>query len=112
MALTSFKDVQAFFSNFNPGKPHFAFWNTMTYDNFVNGNVPNVTDPTTNQPIPILTKGNGAKSNIIYALLGTAGPLWDPNNPQGFNRMPRGGPYFSDTQIQELSDWITAGCPE
>jgi hypothetical protein len=118
MALTSFAAVQKFFNDFIDahniqiaGAPHHAFWNT-SYDTFVNGDVPNVSDPNNNNPIPVLTKGDGAHSNIIYALSGTPGTLWDPNNPAGFGQMPYGGPYFSKDQIQELSDWITAGCPK
>jgi hypothetical protein len=118
MPLHSFTDVQAFFNNFITqnniqisGAPHGAFWNT-SYNNFVNGNVPNVLDPNTNLPIPILTKGAGATSNIIYALSGTPNTLWDPNNPNGFGQMPAGGPYFSTDQINDLSNWITAGCPQ
>jgi hypothetical protein len=108
MAINSFKDVQAFFSSIVAGPPHGAFWNTLSYTDFVYGPVPNVIDPNTYQPISILCKGNGAQSNIIFALSGTPGTLWDPNNPAGFGQMPRGGPYFSAAQIQELSDWITA----
>ena len=123
MALASFADVQKFFNAFIAtnridiaGAQHGAFWNTITYDNFVNGNVPNVTDPNTNQPLPILNKVNGKydgpSSNIVMALAGTANSLFDPNNPAGIGQMPQGGPYMSTDQINELSDWITAGCPE
>ncbi|MFL5337172.1 MAG: hypothetical protein ACJ8H8_29360 [Geminicoccaceae bacterium] len=118
MALTSFADVQKFFNDFITqqgidiaGAPHGAFWNNLTYDNFVNGNVPGVTDPNTGKPVPILTKGDGAHSNIIYALSGTPGTLWDPNNPTGFGLMPPGLSNFSSDQIQELSDWITGPPP-
>ena len=123
MALTSFAAVQKFFNDFiamTPGidiadAQHHAFWNT-TYDNFVNGNVPNVTDPTSGQPLAILNKVNGKydgpSSNIVMALAGTANSLFDPNNPAGIGQMPQGGPYMSTDQINELSDWITAGCPE
>jgi len=119
MALNSFADVQNFFNDFitnnniTVGKPHFEFWNTVSYTDFVTGTVPNVTVPNTAPPqsIPILTKGDGEHSNIIYALSGTPGTLWDPNTGV-FPQMPEGGPYFSDAQIQELSAWITAGCPE
>jgi hypothetical protein len=33
---------------------------------------------------------------------------------QGFSgrRMPDGGPYIPDAQIQEIEDWIRAGCPD
>jgi hypothetical protein len=125
MALESFADVQAFFNNFMSQNniqilqaPHGAFWmtspdNNISYNNFVNGNVPGgqaVADPNGN-PVPILKIGDGAHSNIVYALAGTAGTWWDKNDPNAwFGQMPAGGPYFSDTQVQELSDWITNGC--
>jgi len=118
MALNSFADVQKFFNDFITtngidigGAPHGAFWNTLTYSEFVNGNVPKVYYPNSTTPISILCKGNGAVSNIIFALSGTPGTLWDPNNAAGIPQMPQGGPYFSAAQIQELSDWITNGCP-
>jgi len=50
MALTSFKDVQAFFDGITPGTPHFQFWNTLSYTDFVTGAVPGVTVPDTNPP--------------------------------------------------------------
>jgi len=52
MALTSFKDVQAFFKGVSnaAGAPHGAFWNTLTYNEFVTGPVPGVTVPNTNPP--------------------------------------------------------------
>ena len=37
--------------------------------------------------------------------------MFDPNTGS-FPQMPYEGPYFSTAQIQELSDWITNGCPE
>lgn len=116
MALNSFADVQNFFNTFiqNNGiqisaAPHGAFWET-SYTSFVTGNVPNVTDPNTGDPIPILTKGDGATSNIIYAMAGTPGTLWGPDG--AFGQMPAGGPYFTAGEIAELSAWITEGCPE
>lgn len=129
MALTNFAAVQTLFNDFisnngiSLGPPHQDFWN-LGYDAFVNGNVPGVTDPTNNNAIPVLIKGDGAHSNIVYALSGTTGTLWDPNphtNPagrNGFGQMPPGGPYFAlpgqpgQPQIQDLIDWIDAGCPE
>jgi hypothetical protein len=122
MALTSFADVQNFLTNFCQDNgigiataKHGPFWNT-TYKSFVNGNVPNVVDPNTNQPLPILNKINGKydapSSNIVMALAG-AGSLFDKNNPGApIGQMPQGGPYMSDDQIQEISGWITAQCPE
>jgi hypothetical protein len=51
MALTSFLDVQKFLTvkGTNPGgAPHGAFWNTLTYSDFVNGKVPGVKDSNNN----------------------------------------------------------------
>jgi hypothetical protein len=137
MALTSFTQVQTWFTQFinNNGisigqSPHQDFWNNLSYDAFVNGPVPGVTDPTKQPPnntIPNLIKGDGAHSNIVYALSGTQGTLWDPNpstNPagnNGFGQMPYGGPYFAlpgqtpqpgQPEIQDLIDWINKDCPE
>src|ERR1700756_3805588 len=122
MALNSFADVQAFLTNFCSNNnvsiasaQHGAFWN-VTYDNFVNGNIPNVLDPNTNDPLPIVNKVNGKydgpTSNIVMALAGTANSLFDPNNPAGIGPMPEGGPLMSAAQVKELADWITAGCPQ
>jgi hypothetical protein len=112
MALTSFAAVQQFLNNFVQnnqvdisGAVHAAFWNT-TYDDFVNGSVPNVQDQDGN-PVPILNKVNGKydgpTSNIVTVLNGTN---------ESFPQMPKGGPYLSSDQIQEISDWISAQCPE
>jgi hypothetical protein len=110
MALTSFKEVQAFFGGITPGAPHHAFWNALSYTDFVTGAVPGVTVPgDPQQTVPILTKGDGKNSNIVQALAGTG--QFDPNTGD-FPQMPYGGPYFSAPQIQELSDWIDSGCPE
>jgi hypothetical protein len=117
MALKTFKDVQAFFAPIPPGSaPHGAFWATLSYDEFVNGNVPGgarTADPNTGLPLPILAKGHSDNSNIIAALSGKKGSYWDNTDPNApFPQMPKGGPYFSAAQIQEVSDWIDAGCPE
>jgi hypothetical protein len=120
MTILTFVDVQKFFNNFIAqhgidigGAPHGAFWNT-TYDNFVKGTVPGLpqtANPNTGQPLPVLIKGDGEHSNIIYALRGTAGTFWDPNTG-AFGQMPAGGPYFPSDQIDDLCDWITKGCNE
>ena len=46
------------------GAPHGIFWNTLTYDQFVNGNVPGVQGGT----IPILKSGSADDSNLIKIL--------------------------------------------
>jgi hypothetical protein len=92
--------------------PHGAFWNTLTYDQFVTGNVPGVNDPDTGQQMPILVKGNAARSNIILALQGAPGTVFDPNTG-AIGQMPADGPpFFTPDQIQPIADWIDAGCPE
>ena len=108
MALNSFSDVQAFFNDFIQANGvsiatarHGAFWQQVpgdveaSRDFFVNGNVPVVF----NGNVKILVKGNGADSNIIHILKGE--PPFGPAL-----RMPLGGPFYSDAQIQELADWI------
>jgi len=121
MAINNFNDVQTFITRVMeenkkkdappPKSPHKAFWMTMSYDEFTNGNVPGVLDPVSNEGIPILDKGNSGNSNIILALKGE-GPLFNPNSG-AFGRMPAGNQTpFSDEEIMELAEWIDRGCPE
>jgi hypothetical protein len=115
MAINDFADVQKLFSTIDASQaPHGNFW--TSYQAFVYGNVPGgsqTANPDTNKPLPILIKGDGEHSNIIYALRGTANTFWDKNNPNSaFGQMPYNGPYFSDDQIDQLSALITNGCPE
>ena len=117
--LNSFKDVQQFINgvlsqNNEQGgltfSPHKAFWSTLTYDQFVNGNVPGVTDPRTGNPMPVLVKGNSAQSNLILALQGS-GPVFGQNG--AIRQMPANGPpYFSVDQIASIAAWIDRGCPQ
>ena len=117
--LTSYQEVQQLIISTlktnNEGFAHAAhkdFWATLTYDQFVTGNVPNVVDPTTQKPIPILVKGSSAKSNIILALRGAKGTLFDPNGG-AFGQMPANGPpFFTAAQINAIAGWIDAGCPK
>jgi hypothetical protein len=115
MAITSFAQLKAFIDNvlLRNGEsggvghsPHRAFWDDLTYDQFVNGNTPNV-DP----PVKILVAGNSAQSNIIMALRGS-GPLFDPNTG-AYGQMPANGPpYFTNEQVDEIAAWIDNGCPQ
>jgi hypothetical protein len=117
--LNSFADVQQFINQVLsqngeqggvPNSPHKAFWSTLTYDQFVNGNVPGVTDPNTGNPMPILVKGNSAQSNLILALQGD-GPIFGPNGAIG--QMPANGPpFFSADQVSSIAAWIDKGCPQ
>jgi hypothetical protein len=127
MAINSYAELQQYLtgiltaniseSTHNPEEkdaenaPHGTFWNNLTYDQFVNGDVPNVSDPNTGDPMPILVKGDAAGSNIIQALEGTPNSPFDPNTG-AFGQMPADGPpYLTAAQIQPISDWINAGCP-
>ena len=119
--VNNWGDVQALLSS-NEGNianaPHHAFWISLTYEQFVNGCVPDpngiaggppcVTDEHGN-PVQILTKGNSKTSNIILALSGLP-PFDGPPDP--FKQMPDGSPPFAPDQIAALAAWIDAGCPE
>jgi hypothetical protein len=110
MALTNYAQVQAALNAFvaqagvTPGQaPHGAFWNSLTYEQFVNGNVPGVPLG----PWKILEVGNAAGSNIIQILSGK-GAAYDD-----FGQMPQPNPPYDPEQttlINELSDWINKGC--
>jgi len=114
MAITSFAQLKSFIDNIlsQNGQsadvarsPHNAFWNNLTYEQFVNGNAPGV-DP----PVKILIVGNSAQSNIILSLRGS-GPLFDPNTGT-YGQMPADGPpFFTAEQINAIAGWIDAGCP-
>jgi hypothetical protein len=106
--LNSYQDVQSFFNDFIAANqipiddsPHLAFWDTLTYDEFVNGDVPNAAG------VKILIVGNSADSNLVKILRGslTVGTA-------SFRRMPGGGPFMSEDMIASLADWIDRGCPE
>lgn len=130
-ALKSWADVQNLLTQ-NAGSisssPHGAFWQSLSYDDFVNGCVPdpnglsggppcvlnpNQTPPPAGTPVQILIKGNSKESNIILALRGMT-PFDQADNPDDpFPQMPAGGstPWTND-QIDQLAAWIDAGCPE
>jgi len=91
--------------------PHAAFWQSMTYSQFVTGNVPGVTDPNTGAALPILIVGNSQKSNIVMALQGTPGSIFDPTTG-GIGQMPQGFTPITAAGIQRLANWIDAGCPQ
>lgn len=88
--------------------PHGAFWFDLSYDDFVNGNTPNVSDNAGN-PVKIVIPGDAANSNFILALQGS-GPLFGPTGE--FGQMPPiGPPFFTAAQIQPIIDWVNARCP-
>lgn len=121
MALNSYEDVKNHLNSILAANgqlsdtqhaPHGDWWNSMTYEQFITGNVPGVNDPNTGQPMPILILGNSSESNLIISLQGKPKTPFDPDSG-AFGQMPADGPPFFDpaTQIQPLADWIDAGCP-
>jgi hypothetical protein len=121
--LDHYADVQKFITSilkangqYPVGGPHKNFWETLSYADFVSGNMPGLggplKDPNTGLPMPILVKGDSAKSNLILALRGAAGTVFDPDTG-AFGQMPVGGPpFFTDDQIQSIADWIDRNCPQ
>lgn len=70
-----------------------------------------MSDPANGNPIPILVKGNSAKSNLILSLQGK-GPLFDPATG-AFGQMPANGPpMFTPEEIKANAEWIDHGCPK
>ena len=93
------------------GAPHKNFWETLSYAEFVNGNVPHVKD-SAGLPMPILVKGKSAQSNLILSLRGAKGTAFDPDTG-AIGQMPANGPpFFTDDQIDSIADWIDRGCPQ
>jgi len=109
--LTNYAQVQAALNSFvqqagvTPGQaPHGAFWNSLTYDQFINGNVPNISPG----PWKILVVGDSKSSNIIQILSGYGNAFND------FGQMPQPNPPYNPEQatlITELAAWIDASCP-
>ena len=55
----------------------------------------------------IIGNGSGDKSNLVLAL-----KTGVPRKIGFWPRMPRGGPFLSDAEIQAVQDWIDAGVPD
>jgi hypothetical protein len=53
---------------------------------------------------PELVAGDRASANLVVDLrTGIGSPAL---------RMPKGGPFIPDSQVQEIVDWIGQGCPD
>ena len=97
--LNSFVNV----NNLTPNlAPHGVFWETLDYDGFVNGDLPNFPG------VKILVIGNSADSNLIQVLKGTSAT---------YPYMPAPNPPYNDNQptqndvITQIAAWIDADCP-
>ena len=117
MPVDSFQDVKALINGILsangqagdvPNSPHKDFWNSLSYNDFITGNVPHV--PNNGQALRILVPGDSGSSALVQVLRGVG--IADPVNGTQ-DRMPANGPpWFTDQQIQELADWIDNGCPQ
>jgi hypothetical protein len=105
MTMTiTFQDVQTILQNAVNGDnigQHGNFWQT-TLANFKTL----VLFQGTAKEKQVLIVGDGPNSNLIKALRGQP-PFDGTYAPQ----MPDGYPPVPGTQIQQISDWIDAGCP-
>jgi hypothetical protein len=95
--------------------PHGEWWSSLSHDEFVNGQVPNL-------GVPIMDSSNPLQSNFYVILTNTNG-LQD----QGFPQMPDGGPYITDANYTatlpngqtisgaqiaaNMQSWLTNGFP-
>lgn len=116
--LKSYAEVRALLDDFVAREmvpidfaPHGAFWRTMSYRDFTEGNIPGVVDPSTGDPLRVLIPGSSRKSNLILSLLGAEGTIFDPINGS-IGRMPPTGPFMPDADIARIADWIDRGAPE
>lgn len=116
--LKSYAEVQAFLNDFVSSNgipinfsPHGAFWKDMTYAQFTTGNIPNVSDPATGMPLKVMVMKDADHSNIIMALRGTKGTIFDPDTGS-IGQMPPSGPFMTSSDIQRIADWINNGAPK
>ena len=116
--INNYAELQTLLNNFvsasgvTPGlAPHMVFWNNLSYEDFITGDVPGVSPS-----YKILVVGDAANSNIIQALSGTAGSPFDPNTGS-IGQMPQPSPPYdasAPTQtdvIAALTYWINNKCP-
>lgn len=115
--INNYSDLQKLLNAFvaanslTPGlAPHAVFWNSMTYQEFITGEVPNVSG------FKILIPGDPENSNLIMALAGTPNSPFDPNTGE-IGQMPQPNPPYNTASPQQaeviaaISDWIARKCP-
>jgi hypothetical protein len=73
------------------GCPHKRFWRGMTRDQFVKGEVPNISIMGVTYHIPIVNSANPLDSWLLKVLLGSI-TVTEGQNSATINQMPDGGP--------------------
>ncbi|MCP4580566.1 MAG: hypothetical protein GY839_03040 [candidate division Zixibacteria bacterium] len=83
---------------------HGAFWRTLSRDQFISYKV---------FGYQLVEVGNGKSSNLVKSLKGES-PFGSNIGTEGafFRRMPAGRTAATASQINIISNWIDAGCPE
>jgi mono/diheme cytochrome c family protein len=106
------------------GSRHGNFWETLSYEEFVDFSFPVDGLPDSRgQPLPpgstmrLLTSRNGAESNLVKALRSGDDVVVDvpgAANPVRVNipRQPPGGRYMAYDDIARIKDWIDRGAPK
>lgn len=107
-SINSYADVKSMFNDYvkfnglageiKSSSPHHAFWDSLSYTEFTTGNVPGV-------GVKICDCGNTDNSNIYNILKGSI-------DGGAYSRMPGGGPFFPEAQIDSFGVWIKNNCPE
>ena len=112
-----YAQVQNLFRALEPNvqdAPHDAFWN-LPYKEFVELAFPESWDETDNM-IKMIKVGDGKNSNLIRGLRDGRGIV--VNLPGGktktidISRMPKGAKPMPAEDVDAISKWIDAGCPE
>lgn len=81
--------------------PHGDFWNSMTYKQFINDDIPSF------KGVKVLVVGDSKNSNIIQILQGIGAQA------AKYGPMPPGVPIGDKKDIiAQLSQWIDAKCPD
>jgi hypothetical protein len=114
--LNSYAAVQALLNDFVKSNhvpigsaPYGAFWDKMGYKEFTTGNIPGISDAA-GKPLKVLVNRNSRESNLIRALRGTRGSIFDPVEG-AVGRLPPTGPFMHEDDINLIADWIDRGCP-
>ena len=88
--------------------PYGAFWDKMTYKEFTEGTIPGVADAE-GKPLKVLVVNKPLESNLILALRGAKGSVFDPVEG-ALGRMPPSGPFLPEKDIDLIAKWIEGGC--